>query len=353
MTSRERFLIALSHKQPDRIPIHDSPWGFTVARWHREGLPEEKSPDEYFGYELAGQGFNGSLRLPEEVIEDTDTYRIVKNADGAIRRNFKDHESTPELIGFTITDHAKWNEHKQHVAWDDSRVDWENGLKSNRDLRAKGKFITFSGVLGYDRIQAIVGSQTLLTAMIDDPAWVKEMFDTVADLLITGLEQMISEGFQFDGAFVFDDMGYRNATLFSPSTFRALSMPGHKRVYEAAHAHGLPTILHSCGNVKGHIPALIEAGLDCLQPLEVKAGMDLIELKKHFGEKLAFMGGIDVRAMAHPDPSVIEKEISRKIPVAKEGGGYIYHSDHSVPSNVSFEQYCRVMDLVKKHGSYQ
>lgn len=352
MTSRERFLLALSHKEADRIPIHDSPWGFTVARWHEEGLPEDKSPDEYFGYELAGQGFNGSLRLPEEVIEDTDTYRIVKNADGAIRRNFKDHESTPELIGFTIDTREKWNEHKELLAWDDARVDWENGLKANRELREKGKFVTFSGVLGYDRIQAIVGSQTLLTTIIDDPQWVKEMFDTAADLLISGLEAMISGRFQFDGAFVFDDMGYRNATLFSPSAFRELSMPGHKRVYEACHARGLPTILHSCGNVKAHIPALIEAGLNCLQPLEVKSGMDVIELKKQYGEKLSFMGGIDVRAIAHPDPRVIEKEISTKIPAAKKGGGYIYHSDHSVPSNVSFEKYCRMMDLVRKYGSY-
>jgi len=64
------------------------------------------------------------------------------------------------------------------------------------------------------------------------------------------------------------------------------------------------------------------------------------------------MGGIDVRAMAHPDPAMIEREISTKIPFAKKGGGYIYHSDHSVPSSVSFEQYRRVIELVRKYGAY-
>src|SRR3990167_4873122 len=96
----------------------------------------------------------------------------------------------------------------------------------------------------------------------------------------------------------------------------------------------------------------IEAGLTCLQPLEVKAGMDLVELKKNYGEKLAFMGGIDVRKMSNPDPKVIEDEIKTKVTFAKKGGGYIYHSDHSVPDDISFPQYCRVIDLVRKYGSY-
>ena len=81
--------------------------------------------------------------------------------------------------------------------------------------------------------------------------------------------------------------------------------------------------------------------------------MNLIELKKHFGEKLAFMGGIDVRAMANPNPDAISEEIRSKITVAKQGGGYIFHSDHSVPDNVSFQQYQRTMELVRECGVYQ
>jgi uroporphyrinogen decarboxylase len=80
--------------------------------------------------------------------------------------------------------------------------------------------------------------------------------------------------------------------------------------------------------------------------------MDLVQLKKDFGDELAFMGGIDVRAMANPDPGVIEREINTKIPFAKKAGGYIYHSDHSVPDNVSFEQYERTLQLVKQYGTY-
>ena len=101
------------------------------------------------------------------------------------------------------------------------------------------------------------------------------------------------------------------------------------------------------------MPMLIEAGFDCFEPLEVKAGMDLVELKKSFGDVISFMGGIDVRAMAHPDPKVIEEEMATKLPVAVKGGGYIFHSDHSVPHNVSFKQYEHTIELAKKYGTYK
>jgi uroporphyrinogen decarboxylase len=115
----------------------------------------------------------------------------------------------------------------------------------------------------------------------------------------------------------------------------------------------MSVFLHCCGNVKNLIPYFIEEGIDCLQPLEVKSGMDLIDLKQKYGEKICFMGGIDVRLMALDDPKPIEKEIREKINVAKEDGGYIYHSDHSVPNNISFQQYERVMKLIEKYGKYE
>lgn len=78
-------------------------------------------------------------------------------------------------------------------------------------------------------------------------------------------------------------------------------------------------LLHCCGYVHEFVPLFIEAGFDCLQPLEVKAGNDLLALKRQYGDRLALMGGIDVRAMAHPDPAVVEWEIATKLPAAKGG----------------------------------
>ncbi|HID07867.1 MAG TPA: hypothetical protein EYP10_12060 [Armatimonadetes bacterium] len=352
MTSQERVLCALNHVEPDRVPVSDGPWATTIARWHKEGLPTGIGPAEYFGYEFVGFGGDLSLQLPQEVIEDTDEYTIVRNSNGATVKNWKHRTSTPELLGFLITDRKTWEEYKPRLSMNESRVNWEHELARNRKARESGFFCTFNGVVGYDRMAMVVGPETLLMAIVEDPDWVRDLFDASVQLVIDMAEEMIARGFEFDAAFLCDDLGYRKGTFFSPQAYRELLFPAHKRACDFFHSKGMKTILHSCGNVNALVPHFIEAGWDCLQPLEVKAGMDIIKLKRDYGDALAFMGGIDVRKMAHPNPHVIEDEIRTKFEVAKAGGGYIYHSDHSVPDNVSFEQYKWVMQLVHKYGRY-
>ncbi|MBC7187367.1 MAG: hypothetical protein H5U38_10070 [Calditrichaeota bacterium] len=352
MTPRERVLCALEHRKPDRVPIQDSPWATTVARWHREGLPEGVSPVEHFGYAFRAYDFDISFQLPEVVLEETDEYRIVRNSLGATVKNWKNATSTPGYLDFAVKDRRSWEEYKPLLSWNDRRIDWASALARFRVDKEAGWFCHFAGAMGYDRSQGFVGSERLLMAMLDDPAWVRDIFAAGVQLLIDGAEEMLGRGFDFDGAFLYDDMGYRNGPLFSPQMYRELLFPFHKKIVDFFHGKGLRVILHSCGCVKPLIPDLIKAGFDCLQPLEVKAGMDLIELKRLYGERLAFMGGIDVRLMALDDLAPLEKEISTKFAVAKSDGAYIYHSDHSVPDDVSFANYCRAMELVEKYGDY-
>lgn len=352
MTSRQRVLMALHHQQPDRVPIHDSPWQTTIDRWHQQGLPEGTSPHDYFGYELSSFGADLTLQLPEELIEETDDYIIKRNANGAELKNWKHATSTPECRGWLITTRQLWDHYKDRYTYNDSRIDTAAGLQANRDARARGQFCVYSAPIGYDKTQGIVGSENLLMAMATEPLWAEEMFAMGIDLAIDCAQAMLQAGYHFDGLFVFDDHGYRNATLFSPQMYRRLLMPHHQRLCRWAHQHNWPVILHSCGCVRQRVEDFIEAGFDCLQPLEVKAGMDLIELKQRYGQRLAFMGGIDVRCMSCPDPAIIEREIARKLSVAKNGGGYIYHSDHSVPDDVTFQQYQRVIELVHRYGRY-
>lgn len=352
MTSRERILRVLNHQIPDRVPIHDSPWAATVRRWYKEGLPEDTTPSEYFGYEFEFFGADTSPRFPVKVIEKNEEYIITTTPEGGKRRNHRDYSTTPEIIDWPIKTKDDWKEIKKLLTPDFTRVDWASGLSRNKTAYEEGKFCVFSGGYGYDILQSYMKSEQLLITMVEDPGWVKEMIMTLAELTIVMADLMIRNGFKFDGAFLFNDMGYRNGLLFSPDTYMKTHYEADKIVFDYFHSKGMKVFLHSCGNVKELIPVLIEVGLDCLQPLEVKAGMDLIELKEKYGDKLSFMGGIDVRLMSDPDPSKIEEEIKRKFEVAKKNGGYIYHSDHSVPKDVSFQQYCYVIELVKKYGVY-
>ncbi len=351
MNSQQRISLALQHKEADRVAIHDTLWATTVRRWQKEGLPKDITPQEYFDYEIVEIGSDTSFMIPEELIEETEEYKIVRNSNGALVKNWKNRTSTPEYIEFLIKDEAKWLEMKPLLDWKPDRINLDNAILNYKNSRKKGKFICYSSPMGYDKTQGFVGTVQLLMAMKDNPKWTKDMFDKSAEMIIEACEEMISKGIRFDGAFIFDDLGYRNGTFFSPSLYKELLFPSHKKVNDFMKSMGIKTILHSCGNISEIIPLLISAGWDCLNPIEVKAGMDLITLKKKYGEVLSFMGGIDVRKMKEKK-SVIEKEIKEKINLKKKNGGYIYHSDHSVPDNVSFSKYKRVISLVLKYGKY-
>jgi len=352
MTSQERITLALQHREADRVAIQDGPWETTTRRWHKEGLPANEDPFSYFKYEMINIRADLSFRLTEQVIEDTDEYKIVKNANGVIRKSWKNSTSTPELLGFTINNREAWEEHKPLLKYDDSRMDLDSALTTYNNARKAGLYINYAGAVGYDKWGNIIGPENFLPAMLIDPDWTIDVYMTDVELHIATVEEMLARGLKFDGAFLYDDLGYKNGTFFAPETYREQLFPAHKRLFDFFKSKGMPVILHSCGNVNAFVSQFIEAGLTCLQPLETKAGMNLIELKKNYGDKLAFMGGIDVRAMSAEDPKIIEEEIKTKVSFAKQGGGYIYHSDHSVPDDVSFEQYKRVIELVHEYGKY-
>jgi len=349
---RDRIKLILQHREADRIPIHDSPWAATVDRWRSEGLPSGISASDYFGYEIAIYSADTSPRFPTEVLYENEEYVVEKNSFGGIRKNHRDYSTTPMIIDYPCKSREDWERIKVRLKADDYRVDWVSGLQSFYREHSRGRFIMYGAAVGYDKIQSYVASERLLKAIIREPDWVIDMYWTDAKLVMEMCERMIRGGFKFDGAFLYCDLGYRNGLLFSPRHFEEQLHPVFKELCRFFHAHGMYVFLHSCGRVKDLIPYFIEEGIDCLQPLEVKAGMDLIELKDKYGDKMTFMGGIDVRLMSLDDPRPIEEEIKRKITIAKEGGGYIYHSDHSVPKNISFQNYKRVIELVKKYGEY-
>jgi uroporphyrinogen-III decarboxylase len=111
-------------------------------------------------------------------------------------------------------------------------------------------------------------------------------------------------------------------------------------------------ILHCDGYVGEFIPLLIEAGFDCIQPLEARAGNDVRDFKSAFDSNIVFFGNINADVLANGTKDDIEEEVVTKVETAKAGGGYIYHIDHSVPPTVSFENYCFARKLVKEHGTY-
>ena len=352
MTSRERIRRTMVHQEADRVAVQDAIWATTTARWRKEGLPEGVSPAAFFGFEMARIGADTSLRFPVEVLEETDDYRIHRNANGRVAKDWKDRTSTPMLLGYAIETPDDWRKYRDRMTPTPERIDWEVFDTQYRSARRDGRFFCFTGVVGYQTITARMHPDRLLECMVTDPGWVVEMIDTNTEMVLGLFRMLVEKGYEFDGYWCSDDLGYRNALMFSPRHFRELVMPAHRRLCDFCHAHGIFTFLHSCGNVNEVVDDLIEAGWNCLQPLEVKAQMDVVRLKRQYGDRLALMGGIDVRVMADGTDEEIEAEVRDKLTVAKAHGGYLYHSDHSVPDNISFQRYQRVIELVHRYGRY-
>ncbi|MEA3402873.1 MAG: uroporphyrinogen decarboxylase family protein [Armatimonadota bacterium] len=354
MTSRERITAAITHQEADRIPMHDSPWASTIERWRREGLPEDVSVAEYFGFD-AWRRVTADLspRYPAEVLEETDEYIISTTVWGETSRRWKHRASVPEFLDFRIKDRASWEEARERMDTSEDRVDWQMLEENWPKWREEGAFIEYSiWGPGYDVWgNRVVGTERFLMALVEDPQWCREMQVFAAERGVYFGEMILERGYDFDGIRIPDDLGYRNGLLMSPETFDATIRPAHEILCDWAKQHNKVRWLHSCGNVMALVPRFVdEIGWNVLNPLEIKAGMDPIALKEQYGGRLALDGGIDVRMMLDPDD--MEREVAGKIPVLKEGGGYVYHSDHSVPDNVSFDSYCRLMELVREYGSY-
>ncbi len=349
MTSRERVLRTLSGEIPDRVPFQDSYWGATIQRWHGEGLPKNISPDEYFGCEIARLGGDYSLQMPVVLIEKTERYRIYRDSNGATRKDLNTPDGwTPQWLDFSIKGRDDWNKLRDRAYYYPSRLSSHLGAAYLRD---KEKFVTYSVHGCFHSTWNKIGMEPMLIWMLDDPDFIEDMFEVHTQLAIDLYEGIKAMGVKFDGAWVSDDLGYVKAPLISPDMYHRLVMPYHQRLCRHFAKDGLKTILHSDGNVEPLIPHFLDAGFKALHPLEAKAGLDVAKLKPQYGDRLVLFGNIDVRKLAGSRED-IEEEISTKLTIAKKGGGYIYHSDHSVPSNVSFENYCFAVEMVGKYGGY-
>lgn len=352
MTSYKRVTCMYEHRPADRIPIIDSPWVATIERWQREGMPKDVSYVDFFGLDkVVCIGIDNSPRYEIRTIEETDDYTITTTSWGVTLKNWKHAASTPQFLDFTIINPDRWLKAKKRMVPSEDRIDWKHLKENYKKWRRDGYWIEAGLNFGFDVTHSwIVGTERILMALIENPEWCVDMFRTELEVELKLLDMVWDAGYTFDCIVWSDDMGYKHNQFFSLKTYRELVKPFHRKAIEWAHAKGIKARLHSCGDVNPFVPELVEIGLDGLNPIEVKAGMDPVALKKQYGEKLLLHGGIN--AVLWNDLEAMEAEIQKVVPVVKESGGYIFSSDHSVPSNVSLESFRRIVELAKKAGRY-
>jgi uroporphyrinogen decarboxylase len=357
MTSRERISRILRRQPVDRIGLFEHFWGDTQACWEKQGhiKPGENLAD-HFGFDLEmAWTLNtvADLDYVEEVLEENETTKLVRNGNYATMRSHKLHSSTPEHVDFLVKDRSGWDKHiKGKLTPDRRRINFEGYRKVKENARRANRFFAWSGVNVFEILKDVCGHEHMLMGMADDPEWVKEMADTYARLTVELQKTLFAEEGLPDGIWYYEDMGFKGRPFMSPTMYREIIWPAHKLSIDYAKSQGLPVIMHSCGYVEPLLPGMIDAGIDCLQVIEVKAGMDLLKLYREFGHRIAFMGGIDVRVLYTNDKAQIDAELNAKIPVIMKGNGYVLHSDHSIPDTVNYETYKYFVQRGLELGTY-
>jgi len=344
LTSRERISNILKRRPVDRIGVYEHFWEDTPRTWTSQGyLRPDENLEDHFGYDLQEfWAFNliADLDFVPQVIEETNETILKRDGNGALLRRHKLHETTPEHVDFLVKDRQGWLKHiKPRLTADHRRINFAGYRKAREHADRNNRFFVWSGVNVFESIHPVCGHQYMLIGMADDPDWIRDMVETYGRLTLELQEILFAEEGFPDGIWYYEDMGYKQHPFMSPRMYREIIQPGHTRTIDWAHGHRLPVIMHSCGFVEPLVPGMLEAGIDCLQVIEVKAGMDLLRLYRNFGDRVSFMGGIDVRCLYNNDRSEIDAELETKIPIIKAGHGYVLHSDHSIPYNVDHDVY--------------
>ncbi len=356
MTGKERITKILNHQPVDRIGLFEHFWSDTHKSWEEKGhVKKDDIFNDVFDFDmLECWPFKMTIDLDyvNETIAETEDTITMKDGNGAILKRHKHHDTTPEHIGYTITEKEDWDKVKHMLKAETRRINFEGYRKAKAYAEKTGKFFVWSGVNVFEMMHPICGHENMLVGMLLEPEWIEEMATQLIDVCLEMQEMLFQQEGYPDGIWYYEDMGFKHKPFMSPEKYIELIMPSHKKSCDYAHSHNLPVIMHSCGFVEPLLPYMIEAGIDCLQVIEVKAGMDLLRIHEQYGDKIALMGGIDVRVMYNNDKEEIDRELESKIPVVKNGYGFMLHSDHSIPATVDFDTYKYFIKKGLELGTY-
>jgi len=369
LTKLERMNKTLRHEEADRVPISDFFWGSFVERWKKDlGLPDDADIYRHYDLDWIVTVPNMDPHIKDfEIIEENDEQVIVRTGfEATMRKKFQD--PMPAFLNFETDTLEKMqafqfddpHDRRRYFEGGDNQIagvgdgftrnspPWLDTVKSlHADFPVYGSICEC-----HEMLWRIIGSENSLMWMGLYPdeiaAFVNRIGEFVVELTKAQIEA--ADGL-LDGMVIWGDVAYKNAMLFSPVFWRDTFKPWVTAIVDVCKSHDLPVIYHGCGNVKEIFEDYIETGINAYNPLEAKAGLDVVDLRKQYGHRIAFCGNMDVIDWAHADLDDLKRIVLTKLNAAK-GGGYIFQSDHSVPSNVTGERYDYVVKLVREYGTY-
>ncbi len=348
LTHRERFRRVMHFQKVDRIPH----WEFgylreTLDRWHGEGLPaqydDDPSVEAYFGVDPAVQvpvvhgpvpAFEGGL----QVLEERANSRIERLPDGTVQEvQTKGVATIPHYIKMPIENRDDWLRFKERLDPEDPRRFRTDYEELGRRLLPCDRPVGINIGSYFGKPRDWIGFEHICLMLYDDRPLIEDIVETLTRIYYRQIEEALKY-VEVDFAAGWEDICFRSGPMISPEAFREIVGPRLKRVCDLLRQHGCTVIWTDCdGDVTRLVPVWLEAGLNCMFPLEVHPGSDPVKYRKVWGRQILLRGGIAKYKLAGSKRGILD-ELKRVEPVVEEGG-YIPHGDHRIPEDVSYENY--------------
>ena len=377
LTPRERVMKALSHQEPDRVPVDLG--GTTASTFTFESYERLK---RHLGIDsetlLLEKALLGKVKVDEEILErfDVDTRMLplglpFKRSDlEGIPDSYEDQWGVvwrsmgggpyyvvkPPLTGQpTVADLSA------HSWPDPDAPGLTEGLKARaKELRQSTDCAICLSlpVRVFSFGQHLCGFEDWLVNLVANHGFAGALLDKGVEIQSQMLKNILEEvGDNVDVVMCPDDLGMQSAPLISPQLYRKMIKPRHKELFDAIKRHTkAKLVLHSDGAVAPFIGEFIDVGVDALNPVQTSAaGMgDTRWLKKEFGSHISFWGGIDThRVLPFGTPEEVRKEVLQRIEDLAPGGGYVLASCHCIQPEVPPENVCAMLETAKEYGRYK
>ena len=359
MTSRQRFKATVNFGKVDRFFHREEGfWETTGERWHNEGLPEDGKEqenlfkqDEYVkpGIDLGWCGPAYYPPLNKEILSNEGRTNVVRDTDGIIKRELAERPelSMPQFLEYPVKNLKDWEKIKpllnpyskgRHRSWEDL---------AKRHKKSDRTYVLWQGLEGaYMRIRNMLGPVNLAYLLYDQPCLVQEILENWTALNCECFGYMAGK-FDFDKVELAEDMCYKTGPLLSPSHIRNFLFPHYKTLFSQIRRACPDAIIsiETDGNLSELIPLMMEIEVDMFSPFEVAAGNNVVEYRNRY-PNLLITGGIDKRALAK-DRDAIKDELERVLPVMWSKGGYFPAVDHTIPPDVSLDNYLFYLEQVR------
>ena len=382
MNSRERVMLSLSHKEPDRIPIDLGATIVTsiVKQAYLElkqhlGMPVEEirmldyvQQLPYIDEALMNR-FGVDYRMVQLPAATTTGVNIFKEGEYFSfydRWGSKLHMPIEngfyfDWVDFPIKEAAMSELDAYHWPSPDSdEVNAGLGMQAkmlyeNTDFALVGSAVIGGGI--FEQPARMMGFQNFLMALIAEPDFADRLMEQITDIYVQSCDRYLSHVGPYIQVFTYwDDLTGQNGWLINPEIYRKRIKPRQKRLVEVIKKKTNAKIFyHCCGASREIIPDLIEIGFDILNPVQVSARcMDTYQLKKDFGKDITFWGGgVDTQhILPFGKPTDVIDEVKRRIDDLAPGGGFVFSAVHNIQAHVPPENIIAAFDTALEFGNY-